>query len=115
MQSARRSTVGLAFVVAAALGLSDVPVWAASIGDAGNGHALAKRLCSNCHIVDGEGAAATISADVPSFAAIADLPDQSAERIAGRIVVPHPPMPQIELTRNEIRDLTAYILSLKGQ
>ena len=43
------------------------------------------------------------------------LPEQSPERIAGRIVVPHPPMPQIEVTRNEIRDLAAYIMSLKGQ
>jgi hypothetical protein len=38
---------------------------------------------------------------------------QTAEAIAGRIVIPHPPMPQIQLTRLEIGDVAAYILSLR--
>lgn len=110
MQSAWK-WLGLAAIVA---GLLSAPAasYAAS-GDTAKGQALAKRLCSNCHVIGDEAASATISADVPSFKSIAGLPDQSPERIAGRIVVPHPPMPQIELTRNEIRDLAAYIMSLK--
>lgn len=91
------------------------PAAQAANGDEANGQALAKRLCSNCHVIGDEAAAQTISADVPSFRSIANLPEQSIERIAGRIVVPHPPMPQIDVTRNEIRDLAAYIMSLKKQ
>lgn len=112
MQSARRSAEAvLAFTIC--LGLTGLPAKAGVLGEPAAGHALAKRLCSNCHIVGEDAAGATVSADVPSFTAIANLPDQSAERIAGRIVVPHPPMPQIELTRSEIRDLAAYVLSLR--
>jgi hypothetical protein len=51
--------------------------------------------------------------DVPSFPAIANRPGASAEHIAGRIIVPHPPMPGIPLTSAEIRDIVAYILTLK--
>ena len=54
-------------------------------------------------------------ADVPSFAAIAARPDNSAERIAGRIIIPHPAMPGVQLTVAEIRDIVAYIQSLKPQ
>ncbi len=106
-------SLGLAFVATGLLAGS--PAAHAADGDIANGQALAKRLCSNCHVVGDEAAAQTISADVPSFKSIANLPEQSPERIAGRIVVPHPPMPQIDVTRNEIRDLAAYIMSLKGQ
>lgn len=112
MKSAR-TLPGLA-LMATILAAGSLPGHTAS-GDATSGQALAKRLCSNCHIIGDEAAAATISADVPSFKSIANLPDQSPERIAGRIVVPHPPMPQIEVTRNEIRDLAAYIMSLKAK
>jgi hypothetical protein len=51
--------------------------------------------------------------DVPSFAAIANKKGQTIERIAGRIVVPHPPMPQVQLTRAEIAALSTYIFSLR--
>jgi mono/diheme cytochrome c family protein len=51
--------------------------------------------------------------DVPSFAVIANKKDQTIERIAGRIVVPHPPMPQVQLTRAEIAALATYIFSLR--
>jgi cytochrome c len=81
--------------------------------DAKTGKALAEKLCSGCHIVGDEAANAPVPADVPSFKAIANKAGQTAETIAGRIVVPHPPMPQIEVTRLEIGDLAAYILTLR--
>ena len=76
------------------------------------GHHLAAKLCSNCHVVDAV-ASGVVSADIPSFRIIARKPGQSAIAIAGAIVVPHPPMPDISLTRNEIADIAAYIMSLK--
>ena len=81
--------------------------------DAKTGKDLAEKLCIGCHIVGDEAANASVPADVPSFKAIANKPGQTAVMIAGRIVVPHPPMPQIEVTREEIGDLAAYILTLR--
>ena len=77
--------------------------------DAKTGRKIAEKLCVGCHIVG-----ATVPADVPSFARIANKPGQPAASIAGAIVVPHPPMPQTNLTREEIGDIAAYILTLKG-
>jgi mono/diheme cytochrome c family protein len=81
--------------------------------DVKTGGQLAEKLCVTCHIVGREAGAASVPADVPSFEHIANMPGQTAEAIAGRIVVPHPPMPQIQLTREEIGDLAVYILSLR--
>lgn len=78
-----------------------------------SGKELAEKLCTTCHIVGEEAATATVKADVPSFLAIANKPDQTAEAVAGRIVLPHPVMPQVQLTRAEIADLALYIMSLK--
>ena len=81
--------------------------------DAKIGHDLALRLCTVCHNVDTERRTTTIFADVPTFTAIANRPGQSAEAIAGAIVLPHPPMPHVQLTRTEIANLSVYIMSLK--
>ncbi len=81
--------------------------------DAKTGKELASELCVSCHVVSREASSATISADVPSFTTIANKQGQTAEAIAGAIVIAHPPMPQIQLTREEIGDLAAYILTLR--
>jgi cytochrome c len=86
----------------------------AQVRDAvGDGATLATKLCSSCHAVSASGATTSVAADVPSFLSIANKPGQNAEAIAGRIVVPHPPMPQIPLTRDEIAAVSAYIMSLR--
>lgn len=82
------------------------------LADKRNGQTLAERLCSNCHLVSPE-AKFTGTQVAPGFAAIASLPGQTPERIAGRIIVPHPEMPTISLTMNELRDIVAYIMSLR--
>ncbi|MGE0025217.1 MAG: cytochrome c [Hyphomicrobium sp.] len=81
--------------------------------DPEKGRQLAERVCVECHIVSSR-AESPVAADVPSFPAIAAKPDQSMEAIAGRIVIPHPPMPAIALTREEIVNVTAYIMSLRS-
>ncbi len=77
------------------------------------GQALAERLCASCHVVGGEARRDSMLVDVPSFAAIANKNGQTVEGIAGRIVIPHPPMPQVQLTRAEIAAVSAYIFSLR--
>jgi hypothetical protein len=37
----------------------------------------------------------------------------SAERLAGRIIVPHPAMPSTQLTVAELRDIIAYIQTMR--
>jgi hypothetical protein len=41
--------------------------------------------------------------------------DTTPERLAGRIIIPHPPMTATQLTVAEMRDIIAYIMSLKRQ
>jgi mono/diheme cytochrome c family protein len=78
-----------------------------------NGQTLARKLCVTCHVIEpGDGAG---QADVPSFAAIANRPHQSTEALMNFLVAPHPPMPDLHLTRQEIRDIAGYILSLRTE
>ena len=82
----------------------------AAPADPANGERLAKRWCASCHIVSAD---QTRGADnVPSFAAIAKTPGFGAENIGQFLLNPHPKMPDMQLTRNEARDLGAYIASL---
>lgn len=80
--------------------------------DIENGNNLARKLCTSCHLI-GEPANAPVPSDVPTFAGIANRPDQTANHLATWLTRPHPPMPNLNLTRIEIRDLTGYIMSLR--
>lgn len=80
--------------------------------DPEQGRSVAVRLCAGCHLIE-QSSAGTLPADVPSFAAIANKDGQTMEAVAGRIVIPHPPMPAIALSREEIRNVVAYIMTLR--
>ncbi len=84
------------------------------IPDIDNGNKLARTLCTACHLI-GEPANGTVAADVPSFASIANRPNQSRDHLSTWLTNPHPPMPNVNLTRLEIRDLAGYILSLRTE
>lgn len=81
--------------------------------DAGNGLRIAELMCVSCHLVSP--GSTTAIAGVPSFLAIANHAGQTPERLAGAIIIPHPPMPAVSLTNTEMRDVIAYILSLRTQ
>ena len=49
----------------------------------------------------------------PPFAAIANDPKRSPDALRAWLARPHPPMPNMNLTRTEISDIVAYLLSLK--
>ena len=82
--------------------------------DPAKGKALAERLCTNCHLI-GTAQQTQANPDVPSFPEIANLPEQTAGAVAARIMLPKHPMPQIPLTKSELSDLAAYILSLRDE
>ena len=84
---------------------------ASAAGDAVTGKALAERWCASCHLVSPEQASATTEA--PPFATIAARHSGAIDALAAFLADPHPPMPEMSLTRREIGDLLAYIGSLK--
>jgi mono/diheme cytochrome c family protein len=81
-------------------------------GNPQRGRELAARLCVTCHVID-RTTSGPVRADVPSFPAIAGRSGSTAEYLAGKIIVPHPAMPGVALTADEIRDIVAYIVALK--
>jgi mono/diheme cytochrome c family protein len=83
---------------------------AAVPADPARGAKLAKQWCASCHIVSSDQAR---GADVaPPFASIAKRPGFTAERTAYFLMRSHPRMPDVHLTRDEARDLGAYIATL---
>jgi len=106
----------LSYVLAAILLLLSVPVSLAGITsqpDPKQGKVLAEKLCTNCHLIGSNAQQAHANADVPSFSEIANLEGQTAGAITARIMMPKHPMPTIPLTKVELADLAAYILSLR--
>lgn len=79
-------------------------------GDPDSGRQIAERWCAACHIVAPQQERAADAA-VPSFMAIATGAD-GLEWLEGFLADPHPPMPDLSLTRQEIRDLRAYFAEL---
>ena len=82
----------------------------ASAADVKEGGKLAEQWCSNCHLV-GPGQAAG-GDGAPAFDTIADTAADRTDDLRAWLADPHPPMPNLDLTRNEIEDLLAYIESL---
>ena len=102
--------VGLTLLVAATPALAGAP--ATNAPDPINGQELASRLCSNCHLV-GSGQQEQANADIPSFHEIANKQGQTAGMIMAHIMLPKHPMPVIPLTKKELSDVAAYILTLR--
>jgi mono/diheme cytochrome c family protein len=84
---------------------------AASAADPHQGGVLAKQWCASCHVVSAD--QKNGSTQAPPFSEIAKKPGLTAASIALFLLRPHPPMPDMNLTRNEAGDLAAYIESQK--
>ncbi len=91
-------------LAAAFLALSTVAAMAA---DADNGERLAQRWCAACHVVTPDQRRA--NADAPPFSTIARKPGFDAGQVALFLLLPHPKMPDMNLSRAEAADLAAYI------
>lgn len=76
------------------------------------GKIIGQRWCAACHQVSPE--QTTANADVPSFMTIAEMraTPSALAALEGFLADPHPVMPDMSLTRQEISDLVAYIGSL---
>ncbi len=103
----RNSAMGL--VLGALFTLVPVTL-ALAKGDEKKGEILAKQWCATCHVVASEQQSA--NPDAPSFASIAADPLKSNDYLTGFLIDPHPPMPDMNLSRQEIADIVAYIKAL---
>jgi mono/diheme cytochrome c family protein len=79
--------------------------------DVDNGRRLALRWCASCHVVAANQRQPTHEAT--PFATIAKRPGFDEAQLALSLLGPHPPMPDMALTRSEAADVAAYIASLK--
>jgi cytochrome c len=80
--------------------------------DPAHGRLIAETWCSACHLVSPD-VNGPVLADIPTFMAIARRLPEDADVLAAFISDPHPPMPDLGLSRQDIRDVLAYIATLK--
>ncbi len=85
---------------------------AVGAGDTDAGHKIAVTWCGNCHVVGREQQSGA-SNGAPTFTAIADMKTTTWLGLHAFLQTPHHRMPDMQLTRDEMDDLTAYILSLR--
>lgn len=78
-----------------------------------NGSTLAQRWCTGCHVVSGVQIKGTDLA--PSFASIAERPDHNVEKLASFLLEPHPKMPNMALSPEEAKDISAFIAEQRGK
>ena len=98
-----------------------VAVWVATVGaaqaqelgSAQQGLRLARAQCSECHLVD-KVAGRSSNAAAPSFERIANVPGMTSAALTAALRTSHETMPNVIIKGNDMGDLVAYILSLKG-
>ena len=82
----------------------------AAAADPAQGRLLANQWCTSCHVVEPGGPGVEVG---PTFEAVADDPAVSSDRLRGWLAAPHPPMPDLNLSRLEIESIVSYIESLR--
>jgi len=103
--SARRLAWSVAGVVFLSIG-------AAQAGDAVEGRKLAEMWCVSCHTVS----KAPMARDAaPPFAVLARDRVYDRDRFLQVLSDPHPPMPRVHLSRDELDDVISYIRSLRPE
>ena len=88
-------------------------VQAQEIGDPQEGLALARAVCSECHAIR-RGQVRSPNPRAPTFVELATTPGMTAIALYGALTTSHRSMPNLILGAERIKDVSAYILSLKG-
>ena len=76
------------------------------------GRDVALRWCASCHLVDPHAQRESNDA-APSFAAIAATKTTTRTTLLTFLAAPHGQMQDYQLSRDEIANVSAYILSLR--
>ncbi len=90
------------------LGLLLPATTAGAAGDADAGGRLTQQWCTSCHVADGT--AGTDAA--PPLPELLRGQQRTSDQLRGWLADPHPPMPKLELSRQEIEDVVAYLEQL---
>jgi len=78
--------------------------------DIANGRRLSERRCSECHAIGSDPGKLM---QTPSFASIAAKQGVNADVIAAFLLMPHARMPNEPLSRQDARDIAAFIMAMK--
>lgn len=103
MTASSVSRVGLALI----LGVASLS--SAAAADVTRGKGLTEQWCNQCHVI-GNGSRGTDAA--PPLPVIAQQKGKDPQWIKSWLAAPHPPMPNLNLSRQEIDDVAAYLASL---
>jgi len=106
MALARRSIAALLVMIS--MTPTGSLAWAGGDRDAGS--SLVRKWCSGCHIVDSSGEGTDAA---PPFQSIAQDHGKDQTWLRAWLVAPHPTMPDLNLSRDEIDDIVAYLSSLE--
>ena len=101
-------TIGQSILIISALVLGESDCFAA---DVARGEDLARRWCSDCHLVTPD--QPSILVFTAPFASIAQRPKFNARELSASLLAPHPQMRDRALSRDEAADIAAYIRSLR--
>ncbi|WP_170979334.1 cytochrome c [Roseomonas sp. HF4] len=103
-----RGAAALVVMMAAALPAMAQP----EPGDPRAGQRLAATWCASCHQIapGGPGPANDVA---PAFRSIAQMASTTSMSLRVFLQTPHPNMPDYRLSRDQMDDLVAYILTLK--
>jgi mono/diheme cytochrome c family protein len=108
---ARRLLTSFSFAAALCLEFVATSV-ASAAGNPEAGWQLARRWCTSCHVVDEAGQGTDMA---PAFPTIAREHARDEKWLRGWLMAPHPPMPNMSLSRGEIDDVIAYLKRLAAQ
>ena len=104
----------LALGFAAAVGLALAGGAQAQEGDVAAGGVYAKQICAACHaVLPHEQISPVIQA--PTFQSVANTPGMTELALSVWLQSSHPTMPNIVLEPNDMRNVIAYIRSLKSK
>lgn len=103
----------LTFVCAAAALLGSCFAANAQDADIEAGAAYAEQVCAACHAVLANEQYSPLP-QAPTFQSVADTPGMTELALSVWLQSSHPTMPNIILTPDELRNVVAYIRSLKS-
>lgn len=78
---------------------------------AASGQAIAAAMCNVCHVIDTSAGSGPPQTTAPDFSAIASTRGMSEAVLRSFLTGPHPTMPQMRLSEDQLRDVIAYIMS----
>jgi mono/diheme cytochrome c family protein len=98
--------------LAVAVSTGTVALAATEVGDPQAGYAYARNVCSGCHGISAE---ASPVPEATRFREVADRPGMTGTALRVWIETYHPTMPNIVVAKDDMLNVIAYILSLKGR